>query len=279
MEDIEHVHIDEYKSWRFTDHSTQTVKTQLDSIRMWMEWCEKRRYVRDGISMVVESPNTRGSQRSSIVHKDRQEDILNYLNKYHYASIEHAVWTVLCHTGIRTGTLRGFDLSDFNHDDRILEAKHRPKSKTPLKNGSDGERILALSEKVATILSDYINNNRMNTKDHGRDPLFTTKNGRISTSWTRQTVYKWSQPCRIDSCPHSKTPNECEWMNRNSASQCPSSEAPHAIRRGVITALLTNVDRDVVGGRCDVSSKVMDDHYDMRSQEEKAEKRRQKLGL
>lgn len=51
--------------------------------------------------------------------------------------------------------------------------------------------------------------------------------------------------------------------------------SPHAFRRGSITHFLTSdVPVDVVSDRMNVSRKVLDEHYDKRSEEVKMEQRR-----
>lgn len=53
---------------------------------------------------------------------------------------------------------------------------------------------------------------------------------------------------------------------------------PHPIRRGYITHLLqAGVPVGVVSDRCNVSPKVIDRHYDVRSEEEKMRQRREVL--
>jgi len=55
----------------------------------------------------------------------------------------------------------------------------------------------------------------------------------------------------------------------------PSSLSPHDVRRGAITHFLSeDIPKEIVQDRCDVSSDVIDDHYDTRTEDEKAEQRR-----
>lgn len=63
-----------------------------------------------------------------------------------------------------------------------------------------------------------------------------------------------------------------------SASKCPDSVAPHAIRRGAITHYLAeDTPAKVVSDRMNVSQDVIDEHYDHRSEREKMEQRREFL--
>jgi site-specific recombinase XerD len=280
LEQLEPADIDRYKSWRFDDHALETVKTQMDSLRMLLEWCEKRGYVQEGIPDVCESPHTRGAQRSDIVRHDRQKAIVDHLEKFRYASLEHVIIALLSHTGLRAGAVRGLDVADVNIEEQSLDIVHRPSFGTPLKNKESGERKVAISERMCDILSDYIENTRHEQVVDGRKPLLTTSHGRISRTALRETAYRWTQPCQIGrECPHGKDPDKCEFTQRNHASKCESSSATHAFRRGVITSLLQDTSEEVVGGRCDVTRRTMNAHYDMRSEEDKMSKRREELGI
>lgn len=281
MSEVTPEDIDRFKAWRFdSNHALETVKTQLDSLRMFLTWCEKRQYVSEAVPDVCESPTTRGTQRSDMVHRDRQQAIVEYLEKYKYASLPHIIISILSHTGLRAGALRGLDIGDVDTAKQSLDIVHRPNFDTPLKNKQNGERKVAISERVCTILNDYIETTRHEHKIDGRKPLLTTQHGRISRTALRETAYRWTQPCQIgQECPHDRDPSTCDYTARNHASKCESSSATHAFRRGVITALLQNNAEEVVGGRCDVTRRTMENHYDMRSKEEKMEKRRESLGI
>lgn len=64
-------------------------------------------------------------------------------------------------------------------------------------------------------------------------------------------------------------------MKYTAAFDCPSSVSPHALRRGGITHHLnSDVPKDVVSDRANVTPSVLNEHYDRRSQREKMEQRR-----
>ncbi|MFC7213711.1 hypothetical protein ACFQO4_06400 [Saliphagus sp. GCM10025334] len=53
---------------------------------------------------------------------------------------------------------------------------------------------------------------------------------------------------------------------------------PHPIRRGYITQLFrSGVDVQVVSERCNVSPAIIDEHYDVRSEEDKMRQRQEVL--
>lgn len=61
-------------------------------------------------------------------------------------------------------------------------------------------------------------------------------------------------------------------------SKYPSSVTLHPIRRGYITRLLkAGVSVEVVSDRCNVLPMVIDEHYDVRSEDEKMQQRQEIL--
>nr|WP_226005679.1 hypothetical protein [Natrinema salinisoli] len=67
----------------------------------------------------------------------------------------------------------------------------------------------------------------------------------------------------------------CEAKEYGHYSQCPSSLSSHTIRRGSIThRLREDFPEKIVSDRCDVSSEVLERHYDRRTDREKMEQRR-----
>jgi integrase len=179
---------------------------------------------------------------------------------------------------MRRGAARALDLQDYDRDDRYLNVVHRPESDTPLKNGATGERLVALSDTICTLLNDWIDDQRPETTDeYGRKPLLATSHGRIHVTTIQQYAYMASRPCTYGApCPHDQDPADCDAANeRYEASKCPSSVSPHAIRRGSITHWLrSDVPKPAISGRADVSADVLDTHYDERSKHEKMEQRR-----
>lgn len=116
------------------------------------------------------------------------------------------------------------------------------------------------------------------TDDHGREPLITTRNGRIQKSTIRQYVYGWSRPCAIGKeCPVGKDPDTCEAaQTNNDAYDCPESVSPHPIRRGYITYLRANgvPTADVISKRCDANPETIERWYGLSTKSERREARR-----
>lgn len=277
--------LSEYRHWRKDDGDLNrtTLHTQMVTLRVFLRWCARKQLVDDRLPKAVDVPSLERDDnvRDSKLDYERAEAILEYLDTYEYASFEHVLLLLLTQTGMRIGAVRAIDLDDFDESGQRLDLVHRPDSGTPLKNKARGERVLALSVNMTSILSDYIEGPRHATvDDSGRHPLLTTKNGRPGTSWLRRVIYRLTQPCYIGDCPHDTTPRSCDAegyaSNDTSPAECPSTRPPHDIRRGVITHWRSEGDIPdrAIQGRTNVSEKVLDQHYDKRSEEQKAEQRR-----
>jgi len=285
MNDVTGRTIHEFRVWRqsgegdeYDSVSKTTLKGNLDTLRMFLEFCASIDAAENGLRERVRIPKLSLEEvsRDEKLEEADAEAILEYLEKFRYASREHAILLILWHTGIRLGTLRAFDVDDLDADDRCLDVRHRPEQDTPLKNGTAAERSIALGAYDAEVLQDYIEQHRPAvTDDYGRRPLFASTHGRLSDSPIRLTVYKWTQPCRWGECPHDKDPKTCEYRNRDSLANCPSSRSPHGVRRGSITKHLRDgTPEEVVSDRMNCSRDVIEQHYDERSEREKMRLRR-----
>lgn len=276
--------LQEYKLWRRNegDLSKVTVKTQVDTLRVFVRWLGTVDAVDPDLYVKVVSPDVTPDENSRDVKLDSKdaEAMLEHLETYEYASRAHVTVALLWHTMLRRGAARALDVDDYYPEEQCLEVFHRPKTGTPIKNGTDGERFIGLSGWVCNLLDDWIRDRRPDvTDDHGREPLLATKYGRVCKTTIPKYVYRYSRSCVYgDGCPHSRDPESCEAMETGSASKCPSSISPHAVRRGSITRhLAEDIPETAVSERANVSQRVLDQHYDRRSQREKMEQRRQYL--
>lgn len=277
-----------YKSWRQEDGDlTKTsLKTQIDTLRVFIRFCESIDAVRQDLSEKVISPSLSAGedQRDVMLHSERADRILEYIDRFEYASFDHVLLRLLWRTGMRTGTVQALDVDDYDPDEGRLRTRHRPETDTRLKNGERGERLIALNPETCQLLNDWVESRRPEVQDeYGRNPLLATQQGRPSKTTIRDSVYRWTRPCQLGvDCPHGREPGTCEATDdkRKTASKCPSSVSPHAIRRGSITYHLTeDVPEKVVSDRMNVSQEVLDKHYDRRSEEVKVEQRREYLDL
>ncbi|WP_256403691.1 tyrosine-type recombinase/integrase [Halorubrum salinum] len=277
--------IHEFRIWRsdgegddYDEVAKVTLKGVLATLRVFLEFCASIDAVEEGLRERVRVPklNSEEISRNEKLGEANAEEMLTYLEQFRYASREHAILSILWHTGIRLGTLRSFDVDDLDTDERCLDICHRPDQGTPLKNGSAAERSIALGEYDVGVLQDYIEYNRPDvTDEYGREPLFASTHGRLSESPIRLTAYRWTQPCRWGDCPHDEDPNTCEFRKREQLRDCPSSRSPHGIRRGAITKHLRDgTPEEVVSDRMNSSRDVIEQHYDERSEREKMRNRR-----
>ncbi|WP_254862264.1 tyrosine-type recombinase/integrase [Halovivax gelatinilyticus] len=285
LNDVTARDLHEFRVWRREDLSVATEKTQMDTLRVFFEWCETIDAVKPGLFKKVKSPviPDGGNVDDTVLHTAEATEILEHLGRFEYATIEHVTWLILSETGMRMGAAHALDVEDYRTDvdHPHLVVLHRPETDTPIKNGPKGERPVAIDEDVCTVIDDYLDHRRPDvTDEHGRRPLLASGRGRLSKSSIRTYVYKWSRPCVVGQrCPEGRDPDECDAaIDLDQASKCPASVTPHPIRRGYITKLLgAGVPIEVVSDRCNVSPAVIEQHYDVRSANEKMEQRHEVL--
>lgn len=269
----------EYRLWRKEDGDLNrvSVRTQMSTLRVFIDFCATIDAVETGLRDAVDVPELDDGEASRSVHIDNEhaQQILSRLSKYNYASLRHVLFALLWRTAIRTGTLRAIDVSDVDTDEGYVELHHRPESDTPLKNKSDAERFLAIDEPMSETLNDWIEDRHPETEDdYGRTPLLATDYGRISISNIRKQSYFVTRPqfvgeeCQCDVNDH----------EYDSIHECQDAVSPHALRRGSITHhLRSDVPRPVVSERANVSSEILEKHYDETSLEEQMSLRRKHL--
>jgi len=270
-----------FRLWRRDegDLAPATEKTQMDTLRVFIRWVESIDGAPEDLHVKIRSPTLTGDDnvRDEMLEDDRAEELLNYLQRYEYASRPHVVIALMWHTMMRVGAIHALDVNDFDPEEKSIEVVHRPESGTPIKNGRDGERFVALSDSICQLLKDWTDHQRPDVTDgFGREPLISTSQGRAHTTTLRGDCYRYTRPCvSTGDCPYGRDIEECPATEYGSASECPSSESPHALRRGGIThALSADWPLRVVGDRANVSEQVLELHYDQRTEKEKMEQRR-----
>lgn len=269
----------DFRTWRSKQVKLITLKHNLWTIKKYIRFCEQVDAVPEGTSEKVVIPETSDADEvnDSFIQASEAQDILEYLEKFEYASLRHAVFFTLWHSGIRSSSLLALDLKDFYPEENKLCIRHRPATGTALKNKDRGERNVFIKDELVTVLSDFINENRADVlDDHGRRPLFATTNTRISRTTLQRLVYTATRPCHIGKdCPHDENPETCEANSYNDACKCPSSLSPHPLRKGAITySLNEETPKDVISDRMDVSREVLDKHYNKQSKDEQMDTRR-----
>jgi len=278
LSDVDGRDLHDYRMERRDDVSGNTLRSQLGTVRVFMRFAESIEAARKGIAERIRLPEVERESRETRVTESVATEALDHLSRFKYAGREHAVFRLLWKTAIRVGTARSFDVKDFDEEEQLLSVTHRPDSATPLKNAERAERMLVLDDETTDVIADYIAHNRVELTDgDDREPLFTTNHGRVGISTLRRAIYRWTRPCEHgEGCPHDRDLNKCTARQRvQKAAECPSTRSPHDVRRGAISHYL-NDDTPVkaISDRADVSEKVLDQHYDARSETEKADARR-----
>lgn len=283
-----------FKTWRQDTEGLKTISLNgnLAVVRRFTEFCVDIEAVEEGVPNKV--PSSFVSEDDE-VRKDPPSDkevsaVRSYLARYRPASRVHAEHETIAELGIRTGAVRGIDVEDFKPEKKTIELRHRPGKLgvrgTPLKNGSDGERDINISDSLRDLLVAYYNNpNRLEgTDEFGRRPLFTSKDsdgtvGRIAIGRIRKDFYKITRPCELaNDCPVDRDPQECDAKTNRYAYKCPENYTPHPLRSwSIMHQLDQGVRRDTLSNRVDVSVPVLKKHYDHRELERKQETRLDKL--
>jgi site-specific recombinase XerD len=280
--------VEQYQTWRRNESSDQvdqlsrtTMRDDMIIVRSTIRYLEKINAVSPGLSDSVRVPSLDGNEdvRDIELEPERAERILAHIAKYEYASVEHVVWLLHCGTGRRPGCLHALDCEDLhlNIDEPYIKFQHR-EDETRLENGSKSETMVNITDGMAEVLRDYLEDCRSDAVDeYGRRPLLTVGGGRLGKSSIRRYFYKWSRPCAVTGkCPHDRSPDECEAASSlNEASGCPSSLPPYAARHGHITEMRRmGCPTALLSERCDVSEEILEKHYDERSDEERRNLRR-----
>lgn len=261
------------------DLAPSTLHNELETLRGLFEYLERIEAVPEGLAERVHVPDVPPEARSRETNLPSERALAllrHYRESDTYASRNHALLELAWHTAARVGAIRALDLADFDRGDNAVEFVHRPGTGTPLKNGINGQRMVALSDEVASVLATYVQRHRWDKHDeHGRQPLFTSLQGRPGTNALRTWMYQATQPCVRTACPHGFDPATCEFRSHNHASKCPSSRAPHHVRTGSMTWHRDRgVPKEVLRERANASEEVIDRYYDTATRRERMELRR-----
>ncbi|MEF8881928.1 MAG: site-specific integrase [Halapricum sp.] len=228
----------EYRLWRRSDGSLSPLseKTQMGTIRVFIRWIESIDGVQQELHTKVRSPTLSSDDKSwdVMLSSERADRVLDCLRKYKYASRQHVVLALLWHTMMRVGAVPALDIEAYDQDEQYLQVKHRPDTGTPIKNADKGERLVALSDDVCTLVANWIADRRPAvTDDRGRAPLVASEHGRVHRSILRRDCYRFTRPCVFtEECPHDRDIDECDAASHDQSYECPSSVSPHALRRG-----------------------------------------------
>ena len=278
-------HCEQFKNWRMEnfDLNIVTLQYHIQTLRVFIRWCESVGAVDKGVAENIIVPTVSDDEKARDVHitHERAMQIIDYLCRYDWASNVHIIFHTLYHTGMRRSSLYSLDLKDWHVDEQYLAVRHRPENGTALKLKDKGERNISITDsRLVQALDDWIETQRPDTTDeNGREPLLTSKQGRLHYKTITKICYKATRPCYFaGSCPHDRDIEECEATEYRGYSRCPDSVSSHPLRRSAITHHLdSDVPKAIVSERMNVSERVLDQHYDARDKEQKRQNRHKHL--
>lgn len=85
--------IQRFKKWRSEQVTVVTLKSQMDTLRVFLRFCESINGVVDDLADSVRSPSLErvDVRDKDIVREGKATDILAYHDKYHHATVEHTL--------------------------------------------------------------------------------------------------------------------------------------------------------------------------------------------
>lgn len=268
--------LQQFRLWRQQefDINQLSLKNNLRAVRVFLRSAGTFEAVPTNLWDKIQVPRIDRANQSNheILADEDSHEILQYLSTYQYASVEHVLLALMWHAGLRAGAIHSLDVGDINLEEQYIDVLHRPDTGTTLKNGSRGERPVAIAPKLGEMIEECLDHRRRShVEEYGRKPLITSSRNRMSVSTMRSKVYQMTAPSyRGLDCP------DCD---QNWSRKCGEAVGPHAIRRGSITHFLQQgVPVYIIEDRMNVSKDVLEKHYDKRSKWNKLEQRREYLG-
>ena len=290
IDDIRELDGRDCETWKLARSSSGlapiTMRHHMRTFRQFIRWCGVVGYCRQDLHELVRVPSVKKADRrreDSVSYK-RANRIKSYLTKLEYGTRQHLIFSVLWHTAMRTGSVRALDVDDVKYaddDTMYLAVRHRPETDTPLKLAEEGARNVTIGDpELKSAIDDWIQHKRPSVEDeYGRKPLLATDQGRVSRSTLRIDIYRATQPCMIDDCPHGEDPDTCDHVGYVEPGGCPSAVGPHAIRRSSITSHLDQgVPKEILSERASVNVDTLTEHYDVRTEEQARTTRQEYIG-
>jgi integrase len=267
VEEIKPIVLSKFRRYRSNSINSNTMYNQLGVVRLFLRFANRMQWVEESVPESIVLPSRSGRSRDSSIDPDRITGILDDLERYEYASLNHVILSLLWTASFRIGGLRALDVQDVYVRDRWVDVVHRPDEGTPLKNTSESEREVNLHGWVCDMLRAWIDDRRPDSTDsNGREPLVATDHGRMARSSIRERVY------RLTACGGLGDGCEC---GSDPITDCDDVVSPHDVRRSSISAWLDDkTNPELLSGRVDTSVPTMKRHYDVRSETDKRELRR-----
>lgn len=273
--------LDEYYEFRSATIQPATLRGEMSTLRMFVEFLEQIGAVHD-LSDGVRVPDV---DKEDLVDETRldAEQAIPLLRYYRsdpgaFGTRQHVFLELAWVIGPRQGGIRALDVRDVHVEESFVEFRHRPETGTPLKNKRMGERPAAIPPRTAAAIGRYLRQHRNDVHDeHGRAPLLASR-GRPGPNTVRVWSYLATEPCLFGPCPHGRERETCEYTTYDHASKCPSSRSPHQIRTGSITWQLNlGIPEPVVAERVNASVETIRRHYDQAVPRERRRRQREEM--
>lgn len=230
LDDLDPIDLSRFRRTRSTDLNSNTMYIQLGVLRLFQRFAHPMQWVDESLPGSIVLPTRSGRSRDSSIDPDRVASILDSLERYEYASLNHVILSLLWTASFRIGGLRAIDVSDVYWRDQWVDVVHRPDGGTPLKNAKGSEREVNLHGWVCDMLRAWIDDRHPGTIDgNGREPLVATDYRRIARSSIRERIYRLTACAGLgDGCGCGSDP----------ITDCEEVVSPHDIRRSSISAWL-----------------------------------------
>lgn len=280
LNDLRGRHLQEYWEWRRPDLGSTAMKNEFGTLKKFLEFgvaVEAVEPFLPDVAQQLKPQLSKGEEASSVrLDADLAEEVLAHLEKFEYATRNHVIMLLAWSTAARISGLRALDVDDVHDDLGSLAFEHRPDTGTGLKNKKKSSRHNSLTDHELEVINDYLQVHRTEAvDDHGRRPLLSTAQGRISKSYLRMCIYGLTQPCHSGGCPHDRETSDCEALDHGRESLCPTSVSPHAVRTGAITRMRDEgVPIHIVAERVDATTETLRAHYDYSDDENRMKHRR-----
>jgi site-specific recombinase XerD len=111
----------EFRIWRRSDPrdpNNVTMKTQLDTLRVFIRWCESIDAVPEGLAEKILSPDLdkHENEKDELLDPEVGDEILEHLQKYRYGTREHVVFVLIWRCLLRRGGMATIDTGDVVND-------------------------------------------------------------------------------------------------------------------------------------------------------------------
>lgn len=148
MDEVQPHEIEAYRHALLDDSNLNlvTVEQILQTLRVFLRYCERLSYCQDGMTEAVIIPELTDDEKARDIHLSDEgaSAIIDWLCDYEWASINHLVFHIAYHTGMRRAALYGLDVQDWNEDSRVFTLRHR--KNTPLKLDENSERNITVTD-------------------------------------------------------------------------------------------------------------------------------------